>query len=285
MSNSDLDELAAELADFAPPEKKGGRPASEERVIAGFEEIQRFTEKHGRAPQHGEDRDIFERLYAVRLDRLRALPDCRAMLVPLDHQGLLVSAPTLATPDEAEDNATRLADAVLRMWHTRMLRPNRLAVVDEIKNGISYYEDTFFAELPRLYAQVQDLLVSRFPDEDWQLPIFFRIGSWIGGDRDGNPFVTADILTMALKMQSMAAFNFYFAELRKLSIELPRSQLLLKVSPALADMADRSPDRNEHRADEPYRRALTGMYARLAASLRELSGTEALRHAVLTCDV
>jgi phosphoenolpyruvate carboxylase len=174
------------------------------------------------------------------------------------------------TPDEQANNDETLRRAVLRMWHTRMLRPNRLAVVDEIKNGISYYEDTFFAELPRLYAQVQDLLVSRFPDEDWQLPIFFRIGSWIGGDRDGNPFVTADILTMALKMQSMAAFNFYFAELRKLSIELPLSQLLLKVSPALADMAERSPDKSPHRVDEPYRRALAGIYARLAVTAKAL---------------
>lgn len=95
MSNFDLDELASELAEFARPEKKGGRSASEERVIAGFEEIQRFTEKHGRAPQHGEDRDIFERLYAVRLDRVRALPDCRALLEPLDHQGLLAASPTV----------------------------------------------------------------------------------------------------------------------------------------------------------------------------------------------
>ena len=114
MSNSDLDELASELAEFAPPEKKGGRPASEERVIAGFEEIQRFTEKHGRAPRHGEDRDIFERLYAVRLDRLRTLPDCRAILEPLDHQGLLAGA--LAVADSAEetldidDLAAELAD-------------------------------------------------------------------------------------------------------------------------------------------------------------------------------
>ena len=77
--------------------RKGGRPAIEERVIAGFEEIQRFSEKYGRAPQHGEDRDIFERLYAVRLDRLRALPDCRALLEPLDHQGLLAAAPTVVT--------------------------------------------------------------------------------------------------------------------------------------------------------------------------------------------
>lgn len=93
MSNFDLDDLAAELAEFAPPEKKGGRPASEERVIAGFEEIQRFAERYGRSPQHGEGCDIFERLYAVRLDRLRALPECRALLEPLDHQGLLSEVP------------------------------------------------------------------------------------------------------------------------------------------------------------------------------------------------
>lgn len=102
MRDADLDALAAELADFAPPEKASGRSAREERVIAGFEEIQRFVEKHGRAPQHGEDRDIFERLYAVRLDRLRALPDCRALLAPLDHQGLLAvgdaHAPGVAEP-------------------------------------------------------------------------------------------------------------------------------------------------------------------------------------------
>ncbi len=96
MSEPDLDELAAELSEFAPPEDKGGRPASEERVIAGFEDIQRFVDRHGRAPQHGEDRDIFERLYAVRLDRLRALPDCRALVEPLDHQGLLAVAKDLA---------------------------------------------------------------------------------------------------------------------------------------------------------------------------------------------
>lgn len=103
MSDPDLDELAAELSEFATPEKAGGRPPREERVIAGFEEIQRFVEKHGRAPQHGEDRDIFERLYAVRLDRLRALPDCRAMLAPQDHQGILAGAPSVAAQSEAID--------------------------------------------------------------------------------------------------------------------------------------------------------------------------------------
>src|ERR1700679_2847834 len=93
MSDPNLDELAAELAEFAEPEKKGGRPPREERIIAGFEDIQRFVEEHGRAPQHGEDRDIFERLYAVRLDRLRALEECRSILATFDRQGLLTGAP------------------------------------------------------------------------------------------------------------------------------------------------------------------------------------------------
>ena len=75
MSDHDLDALAEELSEFAPKEKKAGRSAREERIIAGFQDIQRFFEKHGRPPHHGEGRDIFERLYAVRLDRLRALPD------------------------------------------------------------------------------------------------------------------------------------------------------------------------------------------------------------------
>jgi hypothetical protein len=92
MTDLDLDELRAELDDFAQPEKKGGRSAREERIIAGFEEIQSFFEKHGRAPQHGENNDIFERLYAVRADRLRALEECRSLLAPLDHQGLLARA-------------------------------------------------------------------------------------------------------------------------------------------------------------------------------------------------
>src|ERR1700722_17413357 len=89
MSEIDLDELRSELSDFAEPEKKGGRSPREERVIVGCEEIQRFVEKHGHLPKHGEDLDIFERLYAVRLDRLRALSECRSLLALLDHQGLL----------------------------------------------------------------------------------------------------------------------------------------------------------------------------------------------------
>lgn len=97
MSEFDLDDLRAELDDFAQPAKKGGRSPREERIIAGFEEVQHFVEQHGRAPSHSEDGDIFERLYAVRLDRMRELEECRTLLEPLDHQGLLAGAEVAST--------------------------------------------------------------------------------------------------------------------------------------------------------------------------------------------
>ncbi len=102
---TDLDELRAELDEFAQPEKKGGRSPREERIIAGFEEIQRFVEQHGRVPQHGEDRDIFERLYAVRLDRLRSLEECRTLLLHTtirDNEQLERNQIELLTDDEED---------------------------------------------------------------------------------------------------------------------------------------------------------------------------------------
>jgi len=141
MTDLDLDELAADLADFAPPEKKGGRSPREERIIAGFEEIQRFADTHGRAPQHGEDRDIFERLYAVRLDRLRGLEECRSLLEPLDGQGLLDGASTAtAAPVETMDDDELLAELegvggasdITELRHVRTAADKRAA--EEIAN-------------------------------------------------------------------------------------------------------------------------------------------------------
>lgn len=141
MSDIDLDELRSELDDFAEPEKKGGRSAREERIIAGFEEIQRFVEKHGRAPQHGEDRDIFERIYAVRLDRLRALEECRSVLAALDHQGLLsgeeifVEASTERLDDDellAELKGAAGSGGITELRHVRKSVDKRAA--EEIAN-------------------------------------------------------------------------------------------------------------------------------------------------------
>lgn len=158
MSDPDLDELAAELSEFAAPEKRGGRSPREERVIAGFEEIQRFVEKHGRAPQHGEDRDIFERLYAVRLDRLRSLSDCRTLLAPLDHQGLLAGAPSVAATEDAVDvdelaaelAGTVNADDITVLRHVRTSADKRAA--EEIAQRKAC-ED--FAAFKPLFERVQ----------------------------------------------------------------------------------------------------------------------------------
>lgn len=111
MSDFDLDELRSELDEFAQPEKNGGRSPREERIIAGFEEIQRFVEKNGHPPRHGEDGDIFERLYRVRLNRLRALEECRTLLTAFDHQGLLTETPvSSATLADAMDDDELLAE-------------------------------------------------------------------------------------------------------------------------------------------------------------------------------
>lgn len=96
------DALLTELGVEVEAKKDTARTPREERIIAGFEEIQRFVAAHGRAPQHGEEHDIFERLYAVRLDRLRVQADCRSLLAPVDHQGLLASA--TPAPDDAADD-------------------------------------------------------------------------------------------------------------------------------------------------------------------------------------
>ena len=159
MSDLDLDELRAELDDFAQPETKGGRSPREERIIAGFEEIQRFVEQHGRAPQHGEDKDIFERLYAVRLDRMRALEECRVLLTPLDHQGLLAEATNAhASPVETMDDDELLAELegaagaadITELRHVRASAEKRAA--EEIANR-QKCED--FGQFSSIFQQVQ----------------------------------------------------------------------------------------------------------------------------------
>lgn len=101
MTDFDIDDIASELTEFDLPEKQGERPPHEQRIITGFEDIQRFVIEHGRVPEHGEGKDIFERIYAVRLDRIRSVKECRAILMPIDHQGLL--ADDLVSESKAVD--------------------------------------------------------------------------------------------------------------------------------------------------------------------------------------
>jgi phosphoenolpyruvate carboxylase len=183
------------------------------------------------------------------------------------------------TAAELAHNDRALRREVSTMWETRMLRRVKPTVYDEIENALTYYRYTFLSEIPRLYSDIEDRLDAEYPtSEPWQLPPIVRIGSWIGGDRDGHPFVTRDVLLYAMKHQSRVAFDYYLEQVHSLGAELPLSTHLVPISPQLKDMAEASPDRSEQRLDEPYRRVLVSIYARLAATAELLNGQQALRH-------
>jgi phosphoenolpyruvate carboxylase len=172
---------------------------------------------------------------------------------------------------ELQESEERLRRAILTLWRTNMLRQTRLKVLDEVANGLSYYDYTFFSELPRIYGELEDELARQAPPvEDKGIASFLRVGSWIGGDRDGNPFVTAEVLRETMRLQSARALRHYLDELHELGGELSLSSGLVRVSAALSDLAERSTDHSAPRQDEPYRRAIGGIYSRLAATAREL---------------
>ena len=178
------------------------------------------------------------------------------------------------TPLEYADNDKQIRIRVTQLWQTRLLRFTKLTVADEIENALSYYEATFLREIPRVYAELETALGHS------GIAPFLRMGQWIGGDRDGNPNVTADTLQYALRRQCELALRHYLTEVHYLGGELSLSATLVDISVEMQALAEASPDVNDHRVDEPYRRALTGVYSRLAATLRELTGGEAARHAV-----
>ncbi len=180
----------------------------------------------------------------------------------------------LHTGRERAENEALIRARVTQIWQTRMLRTAKLTVADEIENALSYYRSTFLRQIPKMYRELEDALPGH------PIASFFRMGNWIGGDRDGNPFVTAQTLQMALARQSETALRFYLTEAHQLGAELSISATLAPVTAEMKALAARSPDHSVHREDEPYRRALIGMYARLAATLELFTGTEALRHAV-----
>ena len=182
------------------------------------------------------------------------------------------------TPEESTANEEALNRAVLTLWQTRMLRTSKLSVLDEVENGLTFYDYTLLREIPNLYAGLEDLLGQHGKQPGDELASFLKMGSWIGGDRDGNPFVTASVLEQTLIMQCTRVLRFYLDELHHLGSQLSLAQLLVGVSDELLALAGRSPDQSEHRADEPYRRAITGIYARLAATYHDLLGKEPAIH-------
>jgi len=187
---------------------------------------------------------------------------------------LLAARTPQASDRDLAENEALIRARVTQLWQTRMLRTAKLTVDDEIENALSYYRATFLAQIPILYREIEEALPGQ------EIASFFRMGNWIGGDRDGNPFVGAATLATAFMRQSETVLRHYLTQVHELGAELSNSATLQAITPQMQALADASGDASPHREDEPYRRALIGIYARLAATLHALTGTEALRHAI-----
>ena len=200
----------------------------------------------------------------------------RKSLLDAEHaiSALLMARQHAKTKAELARNELQLRARVSQLWQTELLREARLTVRDEIANTLCYYRSTFLKQIPLLYAEIEERL------DGLRIPPFLRMGTWVGGDRDGNPNVRAESLVTALRLQSETALRFYLTEVHELGAELSMSRRYAGCSEALGQLAARSGDDNPHRDDEPYRRALIGVYSRLAATLEELTGQQAQRHAV-----
>ena len=185
----------------------------------------------------------------------------------------------LSTPEEEAMREAALRAAILTLWQTSILRRKRLSVVDEISNGLLYYETTFLGELPRFYAALEDTLRASEPAWEADVSSFLRVGSWIGGDRDGNPFVTASVLREALRQQSHRAVVLYLQKLRALMSELSLDARLVPVSEQVKRLSELIGESDDHHQEEPYRRAVAGMIARLSASAAMLGHNDLARAA------
>ncbi len=182
-----------------------------------------------------------------------------------------------AKAEHAADTDEALYRQIALLWQTRPLRAVRLQVVDEIANALSVMRTSFLPVIPALHARLEKQLGENIGG-------FLRPGSWIGGDRDGNPFVTAETLRLALRGQARAVLEYYLEQLHMLGGELSISHSIAGVSTELAALAENSGDNSPHRSDEPYRRAITGLYARLAATYQNLAGGDPPRAATVAAE-
>jgi phosphoenolpyruvate carboxylase len=201
--------------------------------------------------------------------RRRTILDAQRRIADL----LVARDRTRFTDDEQRAWESALRLQILTLWQTSLLREAKLRVRDEIIETLRYYNLTLFDELPALQAEVRTQVDALLAPDVRQVSPVVRMGSWIGGDRDGNPFVTADVLAMAVTEQATIAYAHHLNTLHELSHELSMSSRLVTPTAELLALADAADDDSANRADEPYRRAIRGMHARLAASALHTIGT------------
>lgn len=174
-------------------------------------------------------------------------------------------------PEEQAAWDAALWRQVLTLWQTALLRLSRLRLTDEITEGLRYYDLSLFEVLPAVNTQVRAALAQRWPDTALLATPMLLPGSWIGGDRDGNPFVTAAVVALATREHATKALVHHLAELGELESELSLSSRLITPTAELDALAAASGDDSPFRADEPYRRAVRGVHERLTATLALLA--------------
>ncbi|WP_444541687.1 phosphoenolpyruvate carboxylase [Andreprevotia chitinilytica] len=187
------------------------------------------------------------------------------------------------TPDELRANQEALERVLLTLWQTREIRTFKLTVQDEIENGSAYFRNTFLHVLPRLYLELEDKLAA-LSGKEVQLPNFMHVGSWIGGDRDGNPFVTGDVLRYAVSRQSGVALDYYYQQCQKLENELSMSARIVQVDQALQQLADQFSDEGSKKGEEPYRMAVSHIRARIFATASHIGTFHHALHDVARAD-
>jgi phosphoenolpyruvate carboxylase len=258
------------LQQKARAEAAGEKPSSEPSLAKSFAKLRKASIGAGKIAQ------VLARAWISPVLTAHPTEVRRKSLLDAEHAifSLLQAREHIRGKSELANNEQQLLARVSQLWQTELLRQSRLTVRDEIENTLSYYRSTFLREIPHLYADVERRI------DGLRVPPFLRMGTWVGGDRDGNPNVVASSLETALKMQAETALRFYLVEVHQLGAELSISRKYAGATKAVEDLALRSGDDNPHRDDEPYRRALIGVYARLAATLEALTGQEAQRHAV-----
>jgi phosphoenolpyruvate carboxylase len=257
---------------------------AEDRQGIALEPGAQFPEALAELRRKGIDDDIV----ATLLDRALIVPVLTAHPTEvrrksiIDHRNRI--AELMVERDSGREETVegeKVEEAILRqialLWQTRPLRRDRLYVADEVETALSYLHDVLLPVLPTLYARWERHL-GRRPQS------FLRLGSWIGGDRDGNPFVNAQSLRLALARASEAVLSHYLDAVHALGADISISTELAAVTPQVAALAQRSGDVSHTREDEPYRRALTGIYARLAATYREITGREPSRPASVAAE-
>lgn len=180
------------------------------------------------------------------------------------------------TPGEDIAIRREMAHAMECLWNTRLLRSQALTVVDEVKNGIWFFNRTFLQEVPSLHCWVEDAVGSLGYGPKAPAPVsshqLLRIGTWIGGDRDGNPNVSAEVLRQAASLQSQAIVDYYDGVLAQLVQTLTLSTARTRVTAGVKLMAERASGVSPHTSDEPYRRALAYVSEKLSGTRQFLSG-------------